>query len=346
MPFMDNLAALRMNSIYGSGGNDNPFTPPNYDPVENQLRLYDQLKLRQFGESLHPQTAAGFARMGQPTPTSVDSGQPKMNTAFVQDISPLEQAKLALQKQGMQSKEDIAEQNRQSREDIATQGISSREKIANDKANIAQQRADTYAWKAKHPGAKLMEPKGGNAYLIDPITHETFDTGVSTGTMTDEDRQNLIGSQKISQIEATGEQTRQNIAARGQAQQDIEADRPVTPTRQVAAAQQVLINNPELSDVIKISSDGKGFMFAPPKAGWFGNAPDPNAVAKYNKAKDLYNAELKSPTKKSTSTENVEAKPTKTDTTLNDKAKKFLTDNGLPVTDANIQHAIKTGKVK
>lgn len=89
-------------------------------------------------------------------------------------------------------------------------------KERNDEVNakIRQQRADIYQFKATHPNWKIMFPKGGNIIAINPITQETYDTGIPTGSATDLDKIWLMDEQKLEQIAATGEQTRETETTR------------------------------------------------------------------------------------------------------------------------------------
>jgi hypothetical protein len=81
-------------------------------------------------------------------------------------------------------------------------------------AQIRQQRADVYQFKATHPNWKIILPKGGNVMAINPLTGESQDTGIPTGTMTDLDKIWLQQENALERIGATGEQARQTETTR------------------------------------------------------------------------------------------------------------------------------------
>lgn len=89
-----------------------------------------------------------------------------------------------------------------------------REKNDTRNAEIRQQRADIYAFKATHPDWKLILTKGGNIQAFNPQTQETHDTGIPTGSMTELDKMNLQGEQRLEQIGATGAEQKKTEGVR------------------------------------------------------------------------------------------------------------------------------------
>jgi hypothetical protein len=197
---------------------------------------------------------------------------------------------------------DIAGKNNETKQSIASASLGEKARESNVKdvnadqdRNIKQQRANTYDFKTKHPNAQILHPAGGNYMLLDPITHEMHDSGVSTGTMTQEDFQNnlqnnrlQINDQKADSAEKLqgmkGKSALDEIAARSAGALDVANvrsggnNRPPTATQERAGywnkAQQVLNTNPELSKFIQLGNNGE-FNIEQPGTSFFGNPTGP-----------------------------------------------------------------------
>jgi hypothetical protein len=197
---------------------------------------------------------------------------------------------------------DIAGKNNETKQNIASASLGEKARESNVKdvnadqdRNIKQQRANTYDFKTKHPNAQILHPAGGNYMLLDPITHEMHDSGVSTGTMTQEDFQNnlqnnrlQINDQKADSAEKLqgmkGKSALDEIAARSAGALDVANvrsggnNRPITATQERAGywnkAQQVLNTNPELSKYIQLGNNGE-FNIEQPGTSFFGNPTGP-----------------------------------------------------------------------
>ena len=87
--------------------------------------------------------------------------------------------------------------------------------IQQQNANINQQKVNIAQFKAQNPNVKFVATKGGNVTAFDPITGEAFDTGINSGTMSEEDKQELIGSQHLAEIGARGTEQRANTTLSG-----------------------------------------------------------------------------------------------------------------------------------
>jgi hypothetical protein len=109
--------------------------------------------------------------------------------------------------------------------------------IGEQNVNINQQKADLARFKTNNPNMKFIVSKGGSIQAFNPLTGEGFDTGVDSGTLSDEEKQrDLIGSQRMEQIGAQGQnqQDLQNI--RGQQQQDLQGVRGDQRLQQIGAS--------------------------------------------------------------------------------------------------------------
>lgn len=86
--------------------------------------------------------------------------------------------------------------------------------IRQQNADTAAQRADAYEFGVRNPAGRVVSSRGGNYNLINPRTGAAVDTGVATGTMTQED-----------ELEARAADVLAREAARIQGQKDLETQR-------------------------------------------------------------------------------------------------------------------------
>jgi hypothetical protein len=166
-------------------------------------------------------------------------------------------------------------------------------KEANDtkRAEIAQQRADVYEYKAKNPNLQFNFT-GPTVKVSDPQTGKVADTGIPTGNISDADKLALQQGQALERISATGEERRttqaegheqdmDEIIARGEQARRTRAtpsggtgkDELPTQTRvrQFNAARELANTRPELKKFIKLGSPGSNdFTVTPPGQGFFG----------------------------------------------------------------------------
>lgn len=187
-------------------------------------------------------------------------------------------------------------------------------KVAKDeaKAKIAEHRANIYDYKAKHPAAKFVMPKGGNVQILDPATNKLTDTGIPTGSMSEIDKLNLIHAGQMENIDERGinasdlEAEKQPnrlaaIAARVAGAKDVKSTpsgnapggKTLLPTQvrvqQATAAKELYNSDPELRPFIKIGQ-GNDFEITPPSPSGFFSRGGPTPE-QYQKIKDkIYGA--------------------------------------------------------
>jgi len=183
--------------------------------------------------------------------------------------------------------------------------------------NIKKGQLDVNAFKAMHPGMKFQISKGGNIFGLDPITGKAVDTGIDSGTLSDEDKANLMGERQLANIGARGEEARKteglrgegrlkDIAARGAEQRTTNAARQdvrsLLPTqervRQSTAAHQLVNERPDLSQFIAFDPQtGSPINNANPGSPEFDMIND----RLYGKAKDIQlgSEKIKKPVSKS-----------------------------------------------
>lgn len=172
--------------------------------------------------------------------------------------------------QSNQTKRDIADQTDEYRNELLMQ----RGKLGEEANRIRANRADIYRYKAMNPNMKFMVSRGGNIFAFNPTSGEGFDTGVDSGTLSDQDRLELLGKQHLSEIGARGtnaatlEGIRQSgrlseIAARVSGQKEVNAAKPQrgelptqTRVRQNITLHQFINQYPELAKWINFNTDG------------------------------------------------------------------------------------------
>lgn len=73
-----------------------------------------------------------------------------------------------------------------------------------ERLRIQNRIADLNEWKARNPNGQIREIKGGNIVVINPQSGEVIDTGIPSGSLSDEDRLRLQGEIRSGQIEQQG----------------------------------------------------------------------------------------------------------------------------------------------
>lgn len=211
MAFIDKL---RMQSIYGNGRN--PFTPKESSP----FNLLDQFRRRLPQEIFQPQII----------PQPIEQPEP-INTRMGYEIDPYKQALLGQREADRAAREEIARAQIGSREKIAGE----RETTRRDETAIKQKMAEVADFKARNPSAKIVVQRGGQIMAVHPITGEVIADLGSSGLMTEEEKQNLIGRQRIEQIEKGGEEARKTVAARGEEERKTVGVRGEETRKNIAA---------------------------------------------------------------------------------------------------------------
>jgi len=284
--------SLRMNNIYPSGGGT--FGPPidaspNFDAIARIMNLAmgpaiqnrnaewqreDNLRAQDRSQRLQDIARSMASNIMEPT-------QPQNVQMAPSAISPLDIAKLNLEKQKLGEKQTT---------DIANIGIKQKQTdIKSSQEGVSQQRANIYQFKATHPNMKIVSDKGGNFYAVDPITGKSMDTGISTGTVSDEEKLNITGGQRLDEITARGKTQQANIAARTKGEEDVAAARgaearqtkqsptaqPTLPSQinrdQMNKARQIKNTDSELGPFVNIDQGGN-FTITPPAEGIFGHS--------------------------------------------------------------------------
>lgn len=312
------LDELRFNNIFPQGQGLNPGTPfgmPDMHAGGINLDLAKQIAQAGQTSDVYRQNNPLIEHQGiaPPIPMPHNGGinpamMPGTSTTKPMDvvwgadnfkdglINPLDKAKL--------------NQNQQKIDNTASLGqdkLANSKDIASGKMDISQQRADTADFKVKHPNAQILHPKGGNFMLVDPVTHEIHDSGVSTGTMTQDDFLNQTSSNKIDETNAKGDNATEleklkgnnrlgEIGARGDEERktnDAKPNRLMLPTQTKIdlqnKAQQLINSDPELGKFIKFNGDGTFAVTPPSSGGLFGGSGPTND--QYHKINDMiYNS--------------------------------------------------------
>lgn len=106
------------------------------------------------------------------------------------------------------------------RDELGQRGAiaSERADVSRGNTDVARQRASIADFRAKNPGLKVLTPKGGNIQFMNPISGEVTDSGIPTGTMSEDELQEMRGSQAMEQINRRGEISTEQIGQRGEEQ--------------------------------------------------------------------------------------------------------------------------------
>lgn len=214
MGFIDNI---RMAQMFPAAGGRQTGTTPNSLFGTPQVNPPDQTDLiSQFAQRILPlihgeqDRERGFNQQDMAQGHSqhmldIANAAANPNVVFKNDpntIKPLDAAKL---EQGQQKIDLTKEKN------TGTLGLG-QDKLAETKAhNSAIDKINEF--KATHPGMKLISPKGGNFQALDPITGQTMDLGISTGTFNDEERINVNQKNALARIDETASQAGKNAGA-------------------------------------------------------------------------------------------------------------------------------------
>lgn len=162
-------------------------------------------------------------------------------------------------------------------------------------AAIRQQRADVYEFKARNPNLKLIMTKGGNVQAFNPLTGETKDTGIPTGSLTEADKLSLQQEHALERIQETGGQQRQTETLRQTGRQDIAETRGWKPYEETLAdgTKRTFMYNEITGETRDKAPGGTPQGATPVKPG--GNTtgrtelPTQTKVRQYNLARELKN---------------------------------------------------------
>lgn len=292
-----------MNSLYPSGGglgstgarldgpnpNQGGITPPMMPPQIDFNQLL-QIRESENRDALNRETNVLKPRLNQIADQVVQPKQP-LNYLPPNYISPTDQAKLDVAKRG----QDIQEKLGQARVGVSEEGLDVRREGITNQKELGEKRIDTTRqlgegkldieqsklnladWKAKHPNGKIIEVKGGNIQVVDPQTGKTIDTGIPSGTMTEQ-----------ASITAKGNESRATKATiPGRAPVNSNAD---LPTQQKVgtqlSAQKIMNEHPEWAKFIKIDPNSGLVIVQPPGGGMmgYGGGPDLGTFSAINQA--------------------------------------------------------------
>jgi len=297
---------LRMNNIFPTGPDNNPFGPTaqpqgiNLDEISGLInRIAPVLQANQERGFAHQkdmmgmQLGGGLKNIGQ---QMTQQPKPPMGVAYNPGISDFQRANLGLKRDELNQKKSLAES-----------GLD----IRRDDQNIRQQRADIYDYKAKNPNLKFVIGANGNFMTQDPSTGEMTDTGHSSAKMGDAEKLKITGEQRMGEIKAKqsgaeklqgikGTQALSQIGARVSGQQATDAakinltsDKPLLPTQEKVqqnnSARELMTRRPDLAPFIELDDKG-GFTITQPGTSFFGSPTGPSAEQAKEITDHIYNA--------------------------------------------------------
>lgn len=324
---------LRMNNIFPTGGV--PFGMPNLSAGQVDIGGATQRLLPMLLQEKEKdrQLQLELARMRQPKVEqigqSMQQGPP--NVVYKPDPNSAIDA---------QVREMLTPSIKSKELEFKQQQLQQKGELEGRKTDIAQQRADVYRFKAMNPGMKIITPKGGNVAAVNPITGETIDLGIDSGTLTEQEKIDLQGEKAMEQIGARGEETRktqelrgsqalEQIGARISGQKEVEGmrqARPELPTqtrvRQETAARQLANTRPELAQFVTVAPDGSFQIQPPGQTDFFGRPTGPTLAQFAEIQKSIYGEPTKTTTPKTTTPAKKEETKT-TPKTTTPKASKY-----------------------
>jgi hypothetical protein len=219
----------------------------------------------------------------------------------------LERYSNATERQAAQNQMQFDTQNRRISETEAHNRET--EKLGQDKLEIQRKRAEAYDFKVRNPAWKMVPSKGGNVFFVSPDGTQKIDTSIPTGSMTDYDRINLMGENRLEQIGAQGNEARKTEEVRQGNRLELEDVRqpnrielkatpsgnsinsPNRPTSEYQIKQgrinrAVFYRNehPELADSIR--TENGEVTIDPPNSGIFGLGGNGMTASQYKEAQD------------------------------------------------------------
>lgn len=145
--------------------------------------------------------------------------------------------------------------------------------VDRQEANVKGHLAQIQEFKAKHPNMVIKETKGGNFIAVNPLDGSTIDTGVPSGTLSDEDKLKITGKQKVdvAATKASTDKDAINLKAKNAKElsdskggQIFNIQDPVDPTKTIAVrtnpntgkTERVKLDDTDVSGVAKPGSKG------------------------------------------------------------------------------------------
>lgn len=222
---MDNsfVQRLRMNNIFPTAGN-NPFGQPDmnsgmgdFAALINHL-LMNNSTVQKPDEPFHPYDIHGTDMPGwgpggqldsiakqARAPMNVVEDKSNKETKYQRDLLDFKNRELASKDELGQQKVSQTGDLGQQKIDVSREGLKAKTEQNKASNKIKEEQIAINDFKAKHPGMKFAIQKGGNFVAQDPLTGKVTDSGVSTGTLTDEDKINITSDRRMEQIGAQGQ---------------------------------------------------------------------------------------------------------------------------------------------
>ena len=236
-----------MNGIFGdSGGNSEELGPPNFNGgmdmmgmLKSILPLIQANKQddRAYEERLHTRNRNEqlnqMPRQGMLNNIGNDvTNPPKNNNVMLpptyNGMSAYENEKVKLADRELNQKRflgeeglDVKREGLQNTRGIAEGKLDLAKDLGQQKVDISKQRADIYKFKAEHPNVQIIRTKGGNIQIYDPATRNTHDTGIDSGTLSDQDEIELRGQVTRENADNANQNSLGQIAARIKGQKEI-----------------------------------------------------------------------------------------------------------------------------
>ena len=354
MGFVDRL---RMNNLYPNIG----LQPPDFSGGLDINKLLRGLITQPTGQTVSPMN---WQYTRNPPPQFIPSTTTPANDMLSRRLTGLDQD-LYGQKDRLE-RDKLAQKNQieQEKLNFNREKLAGTQDLGNRRADISQQRADIYKFKTENPDLQFKISQGGNFIAFNPVTGENFDTGVSSGTMSEEDKIKLLGTNQMNAITARnigqeylqrirGNQRLEEIGANIAGRKEIAGmtpDRSELPTqtrvRQTNAARELFNTDPELAKFVDIKPDGS-FEIIPPSTTFWGSAKGPS-LDQFNRIKNAIYGTKPNPTTDTITNKLVQPSITSPTIPQVPAGRVAITKDGktFSVPESQLQDALKQGYTK
>lgn len=232
---------MRMGNIFG-GGNSSGYEPPDMNNGMDLMGMLHQI-LPIIERSKNDDRNFTREMFDKEHPTNIMQPQNRLQDIGNEALKSQEKRILPPTYNGMDANNffNLAEKRREfdetskfkgegletKKQDIAADNQLGRDKLdqnknlGQQKVDISKQRADIYKFKSEHPNIQIIRTKGGNIQIYDPADKTTHDTGIDSGTLSDEDEINLKSGKKLEEQDNQNTHRLAEISARIKGQQDL-----------------------------------------------------------------------------------------------------------------------------
>lgn len=123
--------------------------------------------------------------------------------------------------------------------------------------SLTSQKNTLAEWKARNPNKKFVSVRGGNVMAFDPVTGEAEDTGISSGTLTESERLNMMDTNRDEDREDRQQAARESQARSFRNQRRLQDDRQSNESEDWGNAIQTYNPDGTPGPVVQINNRGE-----------------------------------------------------------------------------------------